>query len=71
MVVTRLDGWIGSNPSHAPRSVAEAIARTLPQLGDGDTVADVKARTIARQLKHERSQTSQRIVKRIRKRYHE
>jgi hypothetical protein len=55
-IQVRLDGWVGNDPTRAPRSVAEAIARAMPQLGEGDTVADIKARMIARQLRHERSQ---------------
>jgi len=54
--MTRIDGWVvdPENEDHIPAAVAEMIARAMPQLGDGNTVADVKARMIVRQLRHER-----------------
>ena len=61
----RLDGWIGNDPTRAPPSVADAIARALPQLGEGNTVADIKARMIARQIDYERKQMRQGALERM------
>jgi hypothetical protein len=59
-IMTRIDGWVvdPENEDHIPNVVAEMIARAMPQLGDGNTVADIKARMIARQLRHERGRLS-------------
>jgi hypothetical protein len=48
---TRIDGFVGNDPCRPPRAVAELIARNMPQHGEGNSVADVLARMIAR---HER-----------------
>jgi hypothetical protein len=50
-IVSRIDGWIvdPDDETRIPSAVAELIART--QLGEGNSVADVLARMIAR---HER-----------------
>jgi len=55
-IVTRIDGWIvdPDDEDRIPTRIAEMIFRAMPQLGDGNTVADVRARMLARQLRHER-----------------
>jgi hypothetical protein len=54
---SRTDGWLGGgdDPCHPPRAVAEVIARAMPQIGDGNTVADIRARMLARQTAHDRA----------------
>jgi hypothetical protein len=50
-IQVRLDGWVGSDPSHAPASVAEAIACAMPQPTE---VEIIRARMLARQRMMER-----------------
>jgi len=49
-ITSRIDGWIvdPENEDRIPARVAEMIVPSMPQLGDGDTVADVRARMLAR-----------------------
>jgi hypothetical protein len=51
-IVTRVDGWIvdPENEDRIPAAVAEIISRAMGQVG-GDTVADVRARMLARHKK--------------------
>jgi hypothetical protein len=65
-VVTRLDGWFGS-ADVIPPGLAEAIASAMPQPG-GDTVADIRARMIARQNMYTRSVMRRRKFEHILKR---
>jgi hypothetical protein len=55
-IVTRIDGWIidPDDEARIPARVAEMIFRAMPQLGDGNSVADIRARMLARQIIHER-----------------
>jgi hypothetical protein len=55
-ITSRIDGWVVDPDDEAriPARVAEMIFRAMSQLGDGNTVADVRARMLARQLMHER-----------------
>jgi hypothetical protein len=48
-IVTRVDGWIvdPENEDRIPAAVAEIISRAMGQF-DGDTVADIRARMLAR-----------------------
>jgi hypothetical protein len=47
-IVSRVDGWIVSeNEDRIPAAVAEIISRAIGQV-DGDTVADIRARMLAR-----------------------
>jgi uncharacterized membrane-anchored protein YjiN (DUF445 family) len=48
-IVTRVDGWIvdPENEDRIPTAVAEIISRAMPQV-DGNTVADIRARMLAR-----------------------
>jgi uncharacterized membrane-anchored protein YjiN (DUF445 family) len=48
-IVTRVDGWIidPKNEDRIPAAVAEIISRAIGQV-DGDTVADIRARMLAR-----------------------
>jgi hypothetical protein len=52
-IVSRVDGWIvdPDDETRIPAAVAEMIARAMPQLGEGNTIADIRARMFAR---HER-----------------
>ena len=52
---SRIDGWVvdPADESRIPGAVAELIARAMPSMG-GDTVAEICARMVARQLMHER-----------------
>jgi hypothetical protein len=52
-IVSRVDGWIvdPDDETCIPSDVAEMIARAMPQLGGGNTTADIRARMFAR---HER-----------------
>jgi hypothetical protein len=52
----RVDGWVidPDDEDRIPVRVAEMIFRAMPQLGEGNSVADIRARMLARQLKHER-----------------
>ena len=62
-IVSRIDGWIGVE-DRIPASVAEMIARAMPQPG-GHSVANIRARMQARQLMHERKRKRQRMVERM------
>jgi hypothetical protein len=55
-IVHRLDGWIvdPADEDRIPAAVAEMIARAMPPLGDGGSVAEIKARMHARQRMVER-----------------
>jgi hypothetical protein len=55
-ITHRVDGWVidPDDEDRIPARVAEMIFRAMPQLGDGNTIADVRARMLARQLRHER-----------------
>ncbi|BAR62418.1 hypothetical protein ACVIQT_006282 [Bradyrhizobium diazoefficiens] len=50
-IVNRLDGWVvdPKNKSGVPTSVAEMIARAMPQLAD-PRVAAIRVRMVARHL---------------------
>jgi len=52
-IVSRVDGWLvdPDDETRIPSAVAELMARAMPQLGEGNSVADIRARMIAR---HER-----------------
>jgi hypothetical protein len=63
-ITSRVDGWVGST-GRIPPAAAEMILAAMPPLGDGDTIADIKARMTARQLMHERMRKRQRIVERM------
>jgi hypothetical protein len=63
---SRIDGWVGY-PDRTPRAVAEIIADNMPQFG-GDSVADIKARMIARHNMMKRTQIRQRKFARMLKR---
>jgi hypothetical protein len=54
-ITSRMDGWIGSL-DHMPTSIAEIILRAMPPLGEGDSLPDIYARMVARQLSFERKQ---------------
>jgi hypothetical protein len=58
-IVSRIDGWIGV-ADRIPASVAEMIARAMPQPG-GHSVANIRARMAGRQ----------RIFDRMKVLYHE
>jgi hypothetical protein len=50
LITNRVDGWVcdPENPERMPRDVAEAIFRAMPQIGNGETVAEIKVRMLAR-----------------------
>jgi hypothetical protein len=50
-IVSRIDGWVidPDNEDRIPTGVAQMIARQMPQLGD--SVADIRARMLARHKK--------------------
>ena len=52
-VVTRIDGWVidPEDEMRIPSAVAALMARAMPQLGEGNSIADIRARMVAR---HER-----------------
>jgi hypothetical protein len=52
-IVHRVDGWIidPEDETRIPSAVAELMAHAMPQLGEGNSIADIRARMIAR---HER-----------------
>jgi hypothetical protein len=51
----RIDGWVidPEDEMRIPSAVAELIARAMPQLGGGNSIADIRARMVARQRAHE------------------
>ena len=57
-ITHRVDGGVidPDDEDRIPARVAEMIFRAMPQLGDGNSVADIRARMLARQLMHERGQ---------------
>ena len=61
-VISRIDGWIcdPENPDRIPRAAAEMIARAMP--GSHDTVADIRARMVARQSAHDRKRKRCRAI---------
>ena len=66
-VISRIDGWIcdPANEDRIPAAVASMIVQNMPSVG-GDTIADIKARMVARQNAHERKRKRQRaIIKRM------
>jgi hypothetical protein len=65
--VHRVDGYFidPENPGHVPSRVAALIRAAMPSLS-GDTIADIKARMVARQraLEHRRKR-KRAIIKRM------
>jgi hypothetical protein len=59
-IATRIDGFVGNDPCRPPRVLAELIARNMPQLGEGNSAADVLARMITRQARHDRAMAHRR-----------
>jgi hypothetical protein len=52
-ILTRVDGWLGSDPSRIPHSVAREIAAALPPLEGRTEVERIRARMAARQMAHD------------------
>lgn len=53
--VTRIDGWVGNDPTHLPNSVAVKIAAAMPSLRGPSEIDRIRARMTVRQLRYERS----------------
>lgn len=51
--LTRLDGWVGDDPSVIPISVAREIAAALPSFEGRNEVERIRARMMARQMRYE------------------
>jgi hypothetical protein len=51
--LTRVDGWLGNDPSRIPYSVAREIAAALPRFEGRTEVERIRARMMARQLAYE------------------
>jgi hypothetical protein len=66
-IVRRVDGWIfdHENPDLIPPGVARMIVQNMPSLS-GDSIADIKARMLARHraLEHRRKR-KRAIIKRM------
>jgi hypothetical protein len=52
--LTRVDGWLGSDPSRIPNAVAREIVAALPPLEGRTKVDRIRARMMARQVAHDR-----------------
>jgi hypothetical protein len=63
--LTRVDGWLGSDPTRIPNSVAREIAAALPRLEGRTEVERIRARMLARQMAYE-SKKKVRIARRRR-----
>jgi hypothetical protein len=68
-ITHRIDGWVidPDDEGRIPPAVAKMIVQAAPQLG-GDSVADIKARMIARHNIMKRTQIRQRKFARMLKR---
>lgn len=53
-ILTRLDGWLGSDPSRIPNAAAREIAAALPPLERRTEIDRIRTRMTVRQLAYER-----------------
>jgi hypothetical protein len=52
--LTRVDGWLGNDPSGIPYSVAREIAAALPRFEGRTEVERIRSRMLARQMAYAR-----------------